>query len=283
MFQLTDKKHIYFCALVATISLWSAIARAQTSQQSLSTSQDNSYVLDHVLLGMRSYNDTTQVRLMQNPTNQSLLGTQEFYAGWKFESGWSLSAMVVQTYSVNNSQAAQPGLQWEVSDPSITIGHPELYHEGGLKIIGQFREYFAMSPYFLNHHISEFAYYSLLEYKFAGGSKLFNALIPRYYYEPEYIAGDTTTYLEDATNWSRKLNRSFSMGVGQWTQVENHSTNTTGYCSEVYPFVEYKWSDKVTISPRVLFPILTSGSVYQGPTAVSLDNVRANIFFQAAL
>jgi hypothetical protein len=274
----------FFPILCSTLLITASFSAWAVTQQStyINDPTNNETPKSSLILGFASYNDTTQNYLFQNSTQQNYEGTQEIYSGWKWSNGWSFYG-IVKSYAENYNQDSTQTFHWVTGDPSLTLGHPLLYKDYNLEIGGQVRAYFTVSNYSSKHNISPYAYYSFLLYRLGAKTEINNALIPRLYYEPNYIVGDTTTYLEDRTSWTRNMNNWFAYGVGQWTQLENHYQKESGYCSEVYPFMNFKLAPNVTLSPRIFFPVMTYGSVYEGPTSVALDNMRAELFFGASL
>jgi hypothetical protein len=257
-------------------------AQAETPRSNYISNETQESPRGTLLLGFASYDDSTQQYIFNDPTKKNYEGTQEAFLGYKLSSGWSLYGVMKAYAESYNGQSTQT-FHWVSGDSSITVGHPLLYKSYNFEVGGQFRTYIGMSPYTVQNAISPFAYYSTMTYKPGGRVEIVNTFIPRYYYEANYTPGDTNTYFEDRTTWTKTENNWFAYGLGQWAQLENHSKTTSGYCVEVYPYANFKLSPGVTVGPRVYFPLSANGSVYEGPTSAALDNIRAEVFVGATL
>jgi hypothetical protein len=240
----------------------------------------------HLKGGWVSQNDSIRPSEKGDRTYQ---GKQEFYLGVRTKAGWSLSGMMVQyayDFAGSNPKTAygKPALDhWETGDASVTLGHPTLFQNANWSINGQFRVYFLNSVWSSTHDVHQYAYYDFINGKVLGGREFLNILIPRYFYEGHYHASDTKYYIEDRTQLGQRFASWFRSGLGQYSQMEAHAATRTGWCSEIYPFADFIISKEFFIGPRVSFPIVASGSVYNGPTMVSWSNVYAEVFGQLTL
>lgn len=233
-----------------------------------------------ILAGIKSTNDTGRGHEMADPNGRRFKTKTEYFLGGQHVSGWGLSAMAVtsgQTFGRSENNRIGAG------DPSLTVLHPVLYDDGSLKISGQFRRYFPVSDRSVNRNQRQSAYYNYINYKMANGWSVFNQLIPRYFDQSFFLAGDTDYYLEDLTVVTKVVNSWFKFGVSQWSQVEWHRETAAGTSIELIPFATFVVNSNFYIEPRIKLPVQKVNAVYDSARAVSLDNAQAEVYAQLTL
>lgn len=276
--------------LLAFTLAFSSVSAAQTNTTapagSLSVSAEKPpKTSSSLLLGLKSYNSTARVAYLQDdatsPTKgQTYNGKQEVFLGYKFDNEWGGFAQVTQyRQQYNNSNLDR----WSSGDPSLTLLHPNLFDNGAVRVLGQFRAYLPYTDRSKNQNIRQFAYYSTQIFALGNGQEIFNQVIPRYFAADKYNDADTTWYVENRTIYTKKISSWCKLGIGNWLQIENHSATTTGYTSEVIPQVDFLVSSNITFGPRVALPIYSQNSVYDGPKNATLQEARGELFFQATL
>jgi hypothetical protein len=210
----------------------------------------------------------------------------EYYVSGVHDSGWGLSAMGVQSgqyFSDNSINKNGPSDVISEGDPSLTILHPDLYKNDNLRVWGQFRRYFAGTARTRKLGQEQYAYYLFSNYKMAHGLALFNQLTPRYFSNNHYSPADTKLYAEHYIVLTKEQANWFKYGVGAHSQIEGHEKTATGGVIEVYPLVDFVFSQNIFIEPRVYLPVYKHKEVYDSPTAVSLNNAQAEVYMQISM
>jgi hypothetical protein len=300
---MTARLRLLSLTLIATLAL---VLRAEAQQSSASIPAANATgaaaaetttvsaektpkavpaVSSTLLLGFKSYNTSARVGYMRDtetsPTKGRIYnGKQEAFLGYRFENQWGGFVQATQyKQQYNNSQLDR----WSVSDPSLTLIHPDLYDNGFLHVTGQLRGYLPYTDRSKTLDIRQYAYYSNQIFSLGNGQEVFNQVVPRYFAANSYAPGDTTWYLEDRVIFTKKINSWCKLGLGNWLQIEQHSATATGYSDEVIPQVDFLISRNFSFGPRISLPIFALNAVYDGPKNATFEEARGELFFQATL
>lgn len=288
--------------ILGTVMLAGLSAFAQTPAASPSTTMTiapeakSSSILDSVVLGFKSYNETGRfgyqdqevVADKKNPNSKDAFigrtykGKHEARLGYKHTSGWGVYGTMTQ-YRYDYSSSPNNNNKWSVSDPSITLTHPDFYNDGTLKIFGSARYYVPHTDRSKQLGVRQAAYYFDVSYKLAQDQEIFNEFNPRIFVQDSYSATDTRVKLEDLTTYTRKLGTWGRYGVGQWTQYEQHAEAPNGLTVDVFPFFDYLYTSKIFLGPRVYMPVLVEQSVYDGSRNATWENAYFQLFLQASL
>lgn len=237
------------------------------------------------LAGFKSYNTSGRVGYMNDDAKglnkgQVYSGKQEFFVGYKFANDWGGFLQGAQSRQHYNDRNMN---RWSVSDPSVTLMHPDFYNDGYVKLRGQFRAYVPYTDRSKAQNIQQVAYYFTQIFSLPNGQEVFNQVIPRYFGADSYKDTDTTFYVENRTIYTKKLNSWCKLGLGNWLQMERHAGTPTGFSSEVIPQVDFIVSSNMSFGPRVSLPIYSENAVYDGPRNATLAEARGELFFQASL
>jgi hypothetical protein len=127
------------------------------------------------------------------------------------------------------------------------------------------------------------AYYTNSLLKLKNKFDLANFSVSRYFSQPNYKPTDATFYTEDFTPLTRSLNKWVRVGFGQHSQIEFHPSTPTGFTVDLYPLVDIMIAPTVFFGPRVYFPVIVSGSVYDSARNVSMNEVQAELYLNATL
>lgn len=246
-----------------------ATSTLRLEQQSPSSSRSQ------VILNLKSTNSKTDRIGVPN-----FNGKQEFTLGYKFLSGWGASLQAVQTRK--EYRDATPN-KWSVGDPSISLLHPDLYRGDRLTISGYFKAYAPWTDRSKKQDVRQYAYYATQNYKFDSGFEVSNQLIPRFLAANKFRLDDPRFYIEDRLALTRTLGTWGRWGVGQWAQLEMHSGTETGYCVELIPQFDFLFGKNTSFGPRFYMPIFVQNSVYDGPKDATLDEAKAELYFQTSL
>ncbi len=266
----------------------SALAAESTEATSTTTIEKTSTAPSsptQVILGFKSTNTSARYADRnadeKSPSKgQNYNGKQEVFVGYKLRNNWGGFVQLTQT----RQQYNEPTLnKWSVGDPSLSLIHPDLYQDSSLRIKGLFRVYLPFTKRSKNTNIRQYAYYSTQIVKFANGAEFSNQLIPRLFAADMYKDDDTRLYLEDRGLYSQQINSWSRWGLGAWAQVEQHAKDPTGYSLEVIPQVDFILNSNTFVGPRIAMPVFSQNSVYDGPRGASLDEARAELFFQMSL
>lgn len=310
---LFDKQFLYkiwgilmklftFATFVMTATLVTTAAQAQTSSATVGGGGEPSGVsstvivppkpsTSNIVLGVKSAIDSGRAGEMDVVGGRLVKSKNEAYAGYRMDNGWGAFYNGVQyhyAYYHENTQinaktkTAADGFR--LSDPSVTMLHPDWYKNDNLIVFGQLRYYIPTTDRSMDKKINQFAYYLRLNAKFEGGHEIYNEVIPRYFGSTNYSAADTTNYVEDTTIYNYKIDGTgWKIGAKSWAQYEEHKSTGTGYCLEAGPQASYSFNSHFSISPSVSFPLLKSNAVYDGPKAVATDQAYVSLFLQARL
>jgi hypothetical protein len=232
-----------------------------------------------IIAGLKSFNDSGRAVEYDKANGRTFKGKQEIYAGIKTKSGWGTFVQMVQTAQ----DTKQTDAKWVLGDPSLTIVHPAVYDSPNLRVWGQFRQYFPASDFAQKYNQYQSAYYSFLVYHINESDAVFNQLTPRYFFQSKYDAFNTKLYFEDRTVFTHKINPWLRVGAGHWTQLEQHEATPTGLVSEVFPMADIIVNKNLYFGPRLMLPVVSKNSVYDGPKAVALDNAMLEIYLEATL
>lgn len=277
---------LYLSITLISLGIYGTV-QAESSTETLTTPLPTAVKPGHksLLLGFKSYNDTGRFEYLKDnakgPTKgQTFNGKQEVFLGYKGTSGWGGYVQLTQyRYEFNDSSLNK----WSVSDPSVSLIHPDLYNDGTLKVSGLVRTYIPHTDRSKNQNIRHYAYYSTQLYALGQGRDLFNQLIPRWFAAGRYNDGDTRFYVENRTVFTQKLNSWARWGIGNWLQMEQHAATATGYVDEVIPQFDFILNQNVFFGPRLSLPIFSQNSVYDGPRNATFEQARGELYFQATL
>ncbi len=289
---------LFFTMLITSLSGF-AQNQAVSPETTLSTSAPvakSSSILDSVVLGYKSYNDSGRfgfqnqevVADRKNPASKDAYvgrtykGKHEAKLGYRHSTGWGLYGQMTQ-YRYDYSSNPNDNSKWSVSDPSITLTHPEIYSDSDLKVFGSLRYYLPLTDRSKLLNVRQAAYYLDSIYKFAQDQELFNEFNPRMFVQDTYGATDTRVKLEDITTYTRKIGTWGRYGAGQWTQNEQHADAPNGLTVDVYPFFDYMFTSKIFAGPRLYMPVMVQNSVYDGSRAATWENAYFELYLQASL
>jgi hypothetical protein len=248
-----------------------------------------------LMAGIKSYDDSGRPQELSTPGQRQFRSKNEFFFGVRSKSGFGIYGQAVEyvhyyTPVTTTSGPSKPTANAKAApidgarngDPSLSLMNP-FYSDDRLSVTGQFREYFPVSVRSVNQGIYQQAYYVNLLYKMHGGLDFYNQLVPRYFSQMTYKATDGVFYTEDWTTISRQFRPWIRAGFGQHYQVETHNNTPAGQTVEVFPYADLMLTKTVYIGPRIYFPVAVQNSVYDAPTAVSANNIQAEVYFQATL
>ena len=198
--------------------------------------------------GFKSYNDSGRMVELNTPNSRLMKSRNEFFFGAKLATGWGFTAQGVENYQINSGKA---GSVFSMSDPSLTISHPNIYESQNFKITGAFRQYVPVSSYSVGRNLWQEAYYFGMTWKLPNRFEVNNLLIPRYFWASKYQGKEATFFTEDFTTISRQVKPWMRVGFGQHTQFEVHSDAPLGRCIELYPYADFMLSSSIYFGPRL--------------------------------
>ncbi|MBL7669833.1 MAG: hypothetical protein JNM39_05055 [Bdellovibrionaceae bacterium] len=207
-------------------------------------------------------------------------GKQEITLGYRFLNGWGANLQAAQTRKEYRDSALN---KWSVGDPSFSLLHPDLYKDDRLTISGYFRAYIPWTNGSKKQDVRQYAYYATQNYKFDNGFELTNQLIPRFLAANKFRPEDPRFYIEDRLALTRNLGTWGRWGVGQWAQLEMHSGTETGYSIELVPQFDFLIGKNTSLGPRFYMPIFAQNAVIDGPKDATLDEAKAELYFQTSL
>jgi hypothetical protein len=244
------------------------------------------------MAGLKSYNDAGRPQELSTPGKRQFRSKDEVFLGVRSKSGFGIFGQATEYLNYYTPQASAPASATsqknipqdgpKVGDPSLSLMHP-IYSDDRLNVSGMFREYFPASNRSVAQGIYQQAYYLNVLYKAHGGFDLFNQLIPRYFSAMTYKATDGVFFTEDYTTISRQFKSWLRAGFGQHYQIETHNDTPVGQALELYPYADLMLTKTVYVGPRLYFPVAVQNTVYDAPTAVSANNIQAELYFQATL
>jgi len=234
-----------------------------------------------IIAGIKSYNDAGRAEQVAAVGGRQFVSKDEFFLGVKSESGFGLYGQLRQDLK-NYSPGGSNVTGFYTGDASASLVHP-IYSDDHLKITGLAREYFPTSTFSNSKNIYQQAYYLNILYKMKGGFDLFNQFTSRYFSASNYAPKDGVFYEEFTTTYSKLLNQSVRLGLGQQTQLETHNDFPVGKTLEIFPYADIMVSKTVFFGPRVYIPLAVQNYVYDAPTNVGISNVQAELYFQATL
>ena len=250
---------------------------AQTAAQSvIQVPGTTDFISKHLLTEIRSDDNVNQAYKLQDKKENYLSLQQEVRLGWKFDSGWQLFAVASETLNTYGSDAQQSS-NWVDQDASLDLVHPIL-KDDSLTLSGELRRYFRGSTSTIQSQTDQYQYYFRTVYNPSADLELYNNLSPHYFVRPTNLPTSVTTYFEDRSSATWRMNKFWALGVGQYSQLENHASSETGLNVEVYPSIELNVANNVTIWPTVYLPVVAQAAVSGGATSAALDNARAEIF-----
>ena len=234
-----------------------------------------------LLLGFKSWDDSGRIATQNVSGARNFKSKNEFFLGYKDQSGWGAYAQISQTYnSLNNNSALT---KWYRGDSSITLLHPDCYSDSTTKVFGQFRYYIPTTERSVQKSIQQFAYYFRVSYQMTAAEDIFNEATPRYFNSKNYDLGDTTYSFEDTATYNYKLNKDWKVGAKSYMVYEVHSAEAPGFSWEIGPAAVYTINSNLSISPSISMPAAVKNRVYDGPRAVSTDQAYLDVFLQAKL
>ncbi|RYZ86002.1 MAG: hypothetical protein EOP06_15335 [Proteobacteria bacterium] len=238
-----------------------------------------------LLLGLKSYNASARFEYRNDDATgpnkgQIYNGKQEAFLGYKAGNSWGAYGQFTQYRLQYNDSALN---KWSLSDPSLSILHPDLFNNGIVKISGLARAYVPITDRSKRLGIRQFAYYSNLNYDVGNGHEISHQSVPRFFAADTYGDADTRFVLEDRLTYSYKIGKWGRAGVSNWFQFEQHAATKPGYTSEVIPQFDYMISPSMFIGPRVYLPIFAQNKVYDGPSNATFEQSKVELYLQATL
>lgn len=279
-----NKKHIgFFFAFITFLTL---VSQAQQTTTTMPLPQITATKAHQpLMLGVKSYNDTGRFGELKDDKNDSskgrtYKGKHEVFLGYRHQSGWGAYGQITQyRYEYNNAELNK----WSMSDPSLTLVHPDFYNSDGLRLSGSARAYIPYTDRTKAQNIRQYAYYFNFNYALADGAEVFNTFIPRWFAADTYKAADSRFYIEDRTIYTQKVGSWGRWGIGHWTQFEQHAETPVGLTVELIPQFDFLISPKAFIGPRISFPVYVQDTVYDAPAEATSKYIYAQIYFQATL
>lgn len=238
-----------------------------------------------LILGYKSYNNSGRFGALKDDSKAPSKGViysgkHEGRIGYRHANQWGGYFQITQyRYQYNDSNLDR----WSVSDPSVTLIHPDWYDDGTLKLSGAVRSYIPYSQRSKAQDIRRYYYSFGTNYTMSSGQNIFNQAILRFFSAREFRDSDTNFYFEDLTIYTRKINSWSRWGIGQWTQIESHAKTPTGYTVDLIPQVDFNVGPNILIGPRLSLPVYSQGFVYDGPKNSTWEEARAEIFVNATL
>ncbi len=235
--------------------------------------------------GIKSQNTSARAYELDNVNGRRYIQKQEYYLGFVHENGWGLYGQAVTsgpTYAGQGNRLKGSGVVG-AGDPSMTILHPDWYRGSSLTLAGQLRSYFPVTDRSQDRQQHHFAYYLYTTVKLARSWTIWNQTVPRYFSQSYYQAKDTTYYIEDLGTLAKAVSTRWSLGVGEWTQVEAHQETKTGVAVDLKAFARFAPIANIWIEPRFIIPALIKNAVYDQAQAVSLSNARVELYAQITL
>jgi hypothetical protein len=275
----------YFWGILLAIVVAQGAAAESTSSsiknepETLSTNLPSVFSEPHLMLGLKSYNDSGRPSDFDNPSGLRVKSKNEYYAGVKSQTGFGIYGQAVEyvkQYGSADLNRFNPG------DPSVTLVHP-VYEDSRLKITGALREYFPVSDHSQSVGQYQQAYYNNINYKLPNRFDLFNQITPRNFVQAKYADSDAKFYVEAWTIVTRPVKEWLRLGAGQHFQYEAHSATPTGNTLEVFPMADFIINRNIFVGPRLYLPVSVQNSVYDAPKKVSLSEAQAELYFQATL
>lgn len=238
-----------------------------------------------MLLGFKSTNDGARFETANNNAKSATKGKiyngkQELFAGYALANGFGSYVQFTQYRQQFNDSSLD---KWSVSDPSLSLLHPDFYASPFFKTGGLIRAYMPYTAGSKQRNVRQYAYYSNSVFFLDGGSEVSNQLIPRWFVADAYADTDTNFYVENRVTYSQKIGTWGRWGVANWSQWEQHSKTSPGFTSEMIPLFDFLLSKTVFVGPRILLPIAAKNVVYDGPTNATLEQGKLELYFQATL
>jgi hypothetical protein len=250
---------------------------AQTSAQSvIQVPGTTDFISKHLLTEIRSDDLVNQAYKLQDKQENYLSLQQEARLGWKFDSGWQLFAVASETLNTYGSNAQQSS-SWADQDASLDLVHPIVKNDN-LTMSGELRRYFRGLTSTIQTQTDQYQYYYRTVYHPSAELEIYNNLSPHYFVRPTNLPTSVTTYFEERSTATWRMNKFWGLGVGQYTQLENHASSETGLSVEVYPAIELDVASNVIIWPTIYLPVVAQAAVAGGATSAALDNARAEIY-----
>lgn len=279
-------------SIIALLTSFAAVAAdpASTSIIKDSSLKKNSFS-DNIVLGYKSYNETGRFGYRNDEVKKNTKdafigrvykGKHEAKLGFKMDSGWGLFGQLTQ-YRNDYSQNPNDNSKWSVSDPSLTMMHPDFYNDGTLKLFGSLRYYVPYTDRSKSLEVKQWAYYFDATYKISADLEVFNEFNPRFFAQSTYGSTDTRLKWEDILTITRKESAQLRWGLGQWTQWEQHAEAPQGTTIDIYPFLAYSFAPKFYVEPRIYLPVFVQNSVYDGSRNATWENSYFQIFVSASL
>jgi len=277
------KKIFLAFGLIATFATQGAWAQNQADATTTVKAPETTttYFLNHAIAEFRQDTNVNQAYKLQDRSQQYVSYQQEARLGWKLGNDWQLvgiGAQVATTYGGN----APNTTTWTSADPSISLGHP-IYKSPEFVMTGEARRYFRGFASTIKNQTDQYQYYLRASYTPTARWEIFNLVSPHYYAQPQFADADTTYYLEGKTVASYRMSKWWTLGVGQYTQLEYHSRTETGLNVEVFPAVEIDLAPNLMIWPAIFVPVAAQAAVGGGATSASVDNTRAELYIMATL
>jgi hypothetical protein len=266
-----------FISLLFFTSL--GFAQAVNQNTTTVTEKESFWQKNKVIGGLKSFNVIGRGREMDEVSGRRFKSKNEMFLGLKNQSGWGVQGMIVETAQVKGVSSKNT---FGPADPSVTLMHP-IMETANFKMTGAFRQYFPVSDLSVSNNLWQQAYYLNTTWKLKNKIELFNQAIPRYFSQSKYKSTDTTFYTEDYTTLTKVIHPKVRLGMGQHSQVEVHQETATGFVADIYPLMDVMITPTVYFGPRVYFPILASGSVYDAARSVSLNEAQVEFYLNATL
>lgn len=241
-----------------------------------------------IILGYKSYNDTARFGYGGDPVSKDpyagriYKGKHEARLGYKHSSGWGGFAQMTQ-YRHDFKDSLNNNNRWSMSDPSVTLIHPNFYSDDNWKVFGSVRYYIPSTERSTRLNVQQYAYYFDTVYSLGDGAEIFNEINPRYFSQNTYGLTDTRVRIEDITTYTKKIGNWGRWGIGQWTQFEEHPNSPNGMTTDIYPMFDYMITSKIFFGPRVYLPVYANNFVYDGSRSATLSNAYFQLYVQATL
>jgi hypothetical protein len=231
--------------------------------------------------GVKTYNDGGRTAQLNSNVGRQFVSKDEVFLGVRSQSGFGLYGQIRQDYRIF-TPGGKFANGYYTGDPSVSLMHP-IYSSDRTRITGLARQYFPASVHSTSENIYHTAYYLNILNELRGGYDLFNQFTSRYFSATNYMPNDGVFYEEYMTTFSKLVSQSVRVGFGQQFQLETHNDIPVGKTLELFPYADFMFSKTIFGGPRIYVPVAVQNYVYDAPTDVSLNNVMAEIYFQATL
>ncbi|MES2965271.1 MAG: hypothetical protein V4760_15400 [Bdellovibrionota bacterium] len=229
------------------------------------------------ILQLRSRVTTGRKYELEEIGGKNFSRKHEVFLGAKHSSGFGAS--LTGSVSVSSFDDDTKNKQ-TTNDITTILYHPTLYKADGWDFYGYGRVYFPTSDASKKTNSTHYLYVLGTNYDFGGGFRLENCIIPHYWTKDSFADDDTYFLLEEELIAKYDVNKTITLGLGPYAQIDSHERAAPGTSIEITPIVALNLGDHAYFESKMYLPVYTDGQVGGGPRRAALSEIAGEFYLK---